>query len=91
MGSLSTSSRLSVGVTLQCAATSPPLCLNVLTFGFVDHGISGNILCVIDHEGLKDVGVQSVGQRLTILREVYYLKVAHGVPIEPEHYVPPCE
>lgn len=57
----------------------------------LEHGISGEILSLLDHEGLKEVGVHSVGQRLTILREVYYLKVAHGVTIEPEHYVPPCE
>ncbi|KAF8325835.1 uncharacterized protein EI90DRAFT_3018898 [Cantharellus anzutake] len=56
-----------------------------------DHGISGEILCLLDHDGLREVGVHSVGQRLTILREVYHLKVAHGVPIEPEHYVPPSE
>lgn len=56
----------------------------------IDNGISGEILSLLDHEGLKEVGVHSVGQRLTILKEVYYLKVAHGITIEPEHYVPPC-
>jgi hypothetical protein len=56
-----------------------------------DNGISGDILSLLDHEALKEVGVHSVGQRLTILKEVYYLKVAHGITIEPEHYVPPCE
>lgn len=57
----------------------------------IEHRISGDILSVLDHEGLREVGVHSVGQRLAILKEVYHLKVAHGVPIEPEHYVPPCE
>jgi hypothetical protein len=56
-----------------------------------DNGISGEILSLLDHEGLKEVGVHSVGQRLAILKEVYCLKVAHGITIEPEHYVPPCE
>lgn len=60
-------------------------------FACADNGISGEILSLLDHEGLKEVGVHSVGQRLAILREVYYLKVAHGIAIEPEHYVPPCE
>lgn len=56
----------------------------------IDNGISGEILSLLDHEGLKEVGVHSVGQRLTILKEVYHLKVAHDIPIEPEHYIPPC-
>jgi hypothetical protein len=56
-----------------------------------EHGISGEIISLLDHDGLKEIGVHTVGQRLTILKEVYYLKVRHGVPVEPEHYVPPCE
>jgi bZIP factor len=40
---------------------------------------------------LKEVGVETIGQRLALLKAVYYLKVSHGVPIDPDHYVPPCE
>ncbi|KDQ18933.1 hypothetical protein BOTBODRAFT_52133 [Botryobasidium botryosum FD-172 SS1] len=57
----------------------------------LEHGISGDVLSVLDHEGLKEIGVSSVGQRLAILREVYLLKRAQNIPIEPEHYVPPSE
>lgn len=68
----------------------PPVVGVLLLARTIDHGISGEILSLLDHEGLKEVGVHSVGQRLAILKEVYYLKVQHGIPIEPEHYVPPC-
>ncbi|GAA5855687.1 hypothetical protein JCM9279_003303 [Rhodotorula babjevae] len=56
-----------------------------------DHGISGDVLIHLDHAALKDVGVHSVGQRLAILKAVYDLKVAHDIPIEDGHYVPPSE
>lgn len=53
-----------------------------------ENGITGDILIHLDHESLKDIGVESVGHRLTILREVYNIKIADNVAIEPEHYVP---
>jgi hypothetical protein len=46
---------------------------------------------MLDAEGLKAIGVATVGQRLSILKAVYQTKLAHNVPIEPDHYVPPCE
>jgi len=45
---------------------------------------------MLDPEGLKALGVSSVGQRLCILKHVYTLKLAQDVPLDPEHYVPPC-
>ncbi|KAI0027479.1 hypothetical protein K488DRAFT_81113 [Vararia minispora EC-137] len=56
-----------------------------------EHGIRGDILSFIGPDDLKEFGIATVGQRLAILRAVYYLKVAHNVPIEPDHYVPPSE
>lgn len=55
-----------------------------------EHNISGDVLTSLDQESLKEVGVQTIGQRLSILKAVYYLKLAHNVPIDPDHYVPPC-
>ena len=55
-----------------------------------ENEITGDILVHLDHEALKDIGVESVGHRLTILRNVYDIKVADDVPIEPEHFVPAC-
>lgn len=58
---------------------------------FIEHGISGDILVHLDHEGLRDVGLHSAGQRLAVLKAVYALKLRDDVPIEEGHYVPPCE
>ena len=48
------------------------------------------MLTSLDQETLKEIGVQTIGQRLAILKAVYHLKLAHNVPIDPDHYVPPC-
>ena len=58
---------------------------------FAENGITGDILVHLDHEALKDIGVVSVGHRLAILRKVYDHKIADGVQIDPEHFVPACE
>jgi bZIP factor len=56
-----------------------------------EHKITGDVLCMLDPEGLKALGVSSVGQRLCILKCVYLLKLAQDIPLDPEHYVPPCK
>lgn len=55
-----------------------------------EHHITGDILVQLNMESLKEVGVATVGQRIMILKAVYEVKLAQGVDIEPEHYVPPC-
>ncbi|CAG8451662.1 14645_t:CDS:2, partial [Acaulospora colombiana] len=54
-----------------------------------EQSISGPILVHLDHSALKELGVHSVGHRVTILKAVYLLKIQHNVPIELEDYVPP--
>ncbi|KAL4266880.1 Adaptor for signal transduction [Pleurotus pulmonarius] len=56
-----------------------------------EHNISGDVLCMLDSEGLKSVGVTTIGQRLAILKAVWQLKITHNIPIEEDHYVPPSE
>ncbi|KAI5121632.1 hypothetical protein M0805_001161 [Coniferiporia weirii] len=56
-----------------------------------EHHISGDILTQLDADTLKEIGISTIGQRLAILKAVYQVKVAHGVEIEPGHYVPPSE
>ncbi|KAI9064111.1 hypothetical protein FKP32DRAFT_1611233 [Trametes sanguinea] len=56
-----------------------------------EHKISGDVLCLLDPESLKEIGIATIGQRLAILKAVYNLKLAQNIPIEPEHYVPPSE
>ncbi|KZT27806.1 hypothetical protein NEOLEDRAFT_1239967 [Neolentinus lepideus HHB14362 ss-1] len=56
-----------------------------------EHNISGDVLCMLDADTLKEVGVATVGQRLAILKAVYLEKLVHDVPIEDDQYVPPSE
>lgn len=55
-----------------------------------ENNITGDILTVLDPETIKDIGITTVGQRLSILKAVYLAKLAHNVPFEPDHYIPPC-
>ncbi|CAG8823877.1 30915_t:CDS:2, partial [Gigaspora margarita] len=54
-----------------------------------EQDINGEILVLLDHEALKDLGVRSVGHRVSILKAIYNLKIQHNVPIELGQYVPP--
>lgn len=45
---------------------------------------------MLDPETLKAVGVATIGQRLTILKAIYQAKLAYHIPIDSDHYVPPC-
>lgn len=56
-----------------------------------DNEIVGEALVALQHDDLKQMGVTSVGHRLTILKSVYDLKVKQDIPIESDHYVPLCE
>ncbi|KAF9245298.1 hypothetical protein BU15DRAFT_71054 [Melanogaster broomeanus] len=56
-----------------------------------EHKIAGDVLCILDAEGLKAVGVTTVGQRLAILKAIYQAKLAHHVPFDSDDYVPPSE
>lgn len=46
---------------------------------------------MLDSDGLKALGITSVGQRLTLLKAVYHLKLAHGIHLGEDDYVPPCK
>ena len=57
---------------------------------FTEHEFSGEVLVEVQHAELKEIGLHSVGHRLTILKGVYEIKVKQNIPIEPDHYVPLC-
>lgn len=44
----------------------------------------------LQHDDLKQMGVTSVGHRLTILKSVYDIKIKQDIPIERMDYVPEC-
>ena len=54
----------------------------------VENEIVGEALVALQHDDLKQMGITSVGHRLTILKSVYDVKKAQDVPIESDHYMP---
>jgi hypothetical protein len=59
-------------------------------FAFLENNIVGEALIALKHDELKEMGIPSVGHRLTILKGVYETKVKQGIPLDPDHYVPLC-
>jgi protein STE50 len=47
-------------------------------------------LVALKHDELKEMGIASVGHRLTILKNVYEIKVNQDIPIDSDHYIPSC-
>ncbi|KAL9060049.1 MAG: hypothetical protein Q9162_000899 [Coniocarpon cinnabarinum] len=50
--------------------------------------VSGEVLVRLSHGNLKDMNVNSVGHRLTILKAVYEVKLKQNISIEEDDYVP---
>ena len=48
-------------------------------------------MIALKHDELKEMGIISVGHRLTILKGVYDVKVKQDVPVEQDHYIPLCK
>lgn len=57
----------------------------------IENEITGEALVALQHDDLKQMGVASVGHRLTILKSVYDIKIKQDIPIESDHYVPLCK
>ncbi|KAF7862720.1 hypothetical protein EAF04_007593 [Stromatinia cepivora] len=55
---------------------------------FLENEIGGDVLVTLHHIDLKEMGIESVGHRLTILKNVYDIKIKQDVPVESDHYVP---
>lgn len=56
-----------------------------------EESINGEALVALQHQDLKDLGMTSVGHRLTVLKGVYDIKVKQNIPLDPDHYVPLCK
>ncbi|EGE04315.1 protein kinase regulator Ste50 [Trichophyton equinum CBS 127.97] len=72
----------------ECAKFVGSLGLLQYREAFLENEIVGEALIALKHDELKELGISSVGHRLTILKNVYEAKVKQGVPIDPDHYVP---
>jgi hypothetical protein len=57
---------------------------------FVDEAITGLALVEMQHNDFKEMGIMSVGHRLTLLRGVYDIKIKQDIPLDPDHYIPLC-
>jgi hypothetical protein len=55
---------------------------------FRENGIVGEALIALKHDELKEMGINSVGHRLTILKSVYEIKIRQHVPLDVDHYIP---
>jgi len=53
--------------------------------------MSGDALVIVQHDELRELGIVSIGHRLTILKAIYNLKKKQDVPLETDHYVPLCK
>ncbi|KAJ3517761.1 hypothetical protein NLJ89_g316 [Agrocybe chaxingu] len=56
-----------------------------------EHKIQGDSLCELDGEQLKSLGIATIGRRLSILKSIYQVKLAHNIPMDESHYVPPSQ
>ncbi|POS88108.1 hypothetical protein EPUL_000530 [Erysiphe pulchra] len=75
----------------ECADFVSSLGLHQYGDQFLENDIVGEALVALQHDELKQMGVNSVGHRLTILKSVYDIKVKQEVPIENDHYIPLCK
>ncbi|KAI3628658.1 hypothetical protein CBS14141_000361 [Malassezia furfur] len=55
---------------------------------FLENDIDGEALVLLDDASLRDLGVTSIGHRMTLLSEIFQLKQTHGIQIEPGDWVP---
>ncbi|KAI5807028.1 hypothetical protein EDC01DRAFT_10710 [Geopyxis carbonaria] len=55
---------------------------------FLEDNIDGYVLMHIGHEELRDLGISSVGHRLSILKNVYHIKIAHNIEFDSDDYIP---
>ncbi|KAI9375605.1 hypothetical protein BJX61DRAFT_102588 [Aspergillus egyptiacus] len=74
--------------TEECASFIASLGLRQYCQAFLENGIMGDALIALRHDELKEMGIASVGHRLTILKSVYEMKVKQDIPIDADHYIP---
>ncbi|QSS65378.1 mapkkk cascade protein kinase regulator ste50 [Histoplasma capsulatum] len=72
----------------ECADFAAGLGLSQYCDAFLENEIVGEALIALKHEELKEMGISSVGHRLTILKSVYETKVKQGILLDADHYVP---
>ncbi|KAF9892410.1 Adaptor for signal transduction [Aspergillus nanangensis] len=72
----------------ECASFLAALGLRQYCGAFLENEIVGEALIALKHDELKEMGIASVGHRLTILKSVYETKVKQDIPLDADHYIP---
>ena len=54
----------------------------------IENDIDGEALVLLDDSSLRELGVTSVGHRMTLLGDIFQLKQQHDIQIEPGDWVP---
>ncbi|KAH0544349.1 hypothetical protein FGG08_001490 [Glutinoglossum americanum] len=72
----------------DCAEYISGLGLQQYYKAFIDNSIVGEALVALRHDELKEMGIISAGHRLTVLKNIYDVKIKQDIQIEPEHYIP---
>ncbi|PLB37044.1 adaptor protein STE50 [Aspergillus candidus] len=72
----------------ECAGFLAALGLRQYRNAFLENEIVGEALIALKHDELKEMGIASVGHRLTILKSVYETKVKQDIPLDADHYIP---
>ncbi|KAL2011342.1 hypothetical protein VTN00DRAFT_4060 [Thermoascus crustaceus] len=72
----------------ECADFVASLGLHQYCETFIENEIVGEALIALKHDELKEMGINSVGHRLTILKSVYETKVKQDIPLDSDHYIP---
>ncbi|CAH7669505.1 expressed protein, partial [Phakopsora pachyrhizi] len=65
------------------------LVLNKFENEIREHGVTSDVLIHLDNKLLDNIGIQSVGNQLAILRAIYKLKLNQDIPIKDGHWIPP--
>ena len=53
-----------------------------------EHGITGDVLSAMDHLALADMGINSLGHRLKLLRAVWEIKRDQGIQMHEDDWKP---
>jgi len=56
-----------------------------------ENEIVGEALVALRQDELKEMGITSMGHRLTILKGIYDMKVQQDIVVESDHYIPLCK
>ncbi|KAF1346236.1 hypothetical protein BDV97DRAFT_301677 [Delphinella strobiligena] len=72
----------------QCADWISVLGLSQYAALFIDESVNGEALAEMQNQDFKEMGITSIGHRLTLLKAVYEVKVKQNIPLDNEHYVP---